>query len=95
VEPVAAEPEAVLAVVERVAEPVAAEPEAVQAELEPVAAEAAPERVAADSIGRSNRTPIALKRLRTTSRRALPAWSGAPRSTSACSATAALFPTRK
>jgi hypothetical protein len=106
VEPVAVEPVAVelvavelvaveLVAVELVVEPVAAEPEAVQAELEPVAAEAARERVVAASTGRSNRSPIAPKRLRTTSRRALPAWSGAPRSTSACSATAAFFPMRK
>ena len=95
VEPVVVEPVAVELVVQAELEPAAAEPEAVQAELVPVAAEAAPEQVAAASIGRSNRSPIAPKRLRTTSRRALPASSGAPRSTSACSATAVFCPTPK
>jgi hypothetical protein len=71
-------------------EPVAAEqePEQVVAEPEPVepgagqpvgAAAAAQEA----SIGQSSRSPIALKRPRTTSPRALPVWSGAPRSTGA------------
>ena len=98
---VAAEAEEEEAEAEALAEvaPVAAEPE--EAARVPVVAaravvegEAAPERAEA-RIGWSSRSPIAPKRLRTTSRRALLAWSGAPRSTGACSVTAAFCPTLK
>jgi hypothetical protein len=99
VEPVAAvrvPAEAAQAGLEPVAvEPVVAEPEAAaQAGVERVAVEAVPE-VAEASIGRSSRSLIALKRLPTTSRHALPARFGAPRSTSACSAAAVFYPTPK
>jgi hypothetical protein len=96
-EAVQAEVEPVVAVqgeaVQAELEPVAVEPVAAEPEPEP-AAEGVPE-VAEASIGRSSRSLIALKRLPTTSRRALRARSGAPRSTSACSATAVFCPTPK
>lgn len=93
---------AALAVVEpEGAEQAAVEPEAVEQVVaalavgEPEAPVGPKAGVAEASIDRSSKSPIAPKRRRTISRYALPAWSGAPRSTGACSATAAFFLTPK